>query len=401
MNNSIKTNTLRLGPNKKAIVLVGLSMFSAATFADPISGFEMLLDAHAVYSDNHFYEDDQERATAAGVIIPTFRLSNRTRHTTWEVQSQIEAAAYTAQRQDNYVDTSSGIRWGRSFASAAIDVELGYKTDHDPFGTDRTIGLSTQNRDLDKWNEPRGRIQLVWGRSGTHIVWLNLTSEIRDREYTTNETETSFLNRQEIYNSLEFNFQFSPKTALLINPFYNFVDYDDPFVTGGIDFSGETLGALIGLRWAATAKTSGDVRFGAAERETESTNEVFDSSFWQAGISWNPIARTSIRLFTGRSYLPSYQGGSQFIDAIRSGVQWTQDWNDRLSSTAAVSINSNDFVGTGESDDILTGSIKSNYQLDANLTLFVEIQHFNRDGTVDTRDAERNTLTLGFKSKFN
>lgn len=383
-----------------ALTLSSAVVLSTAVWAAPAEP-ELNLESYAVYTNNFYYAAADARNGTGGVLQPSFSYSDKTTTSNWAFRTQAQAAFFSVGDDDNYVDTDTALEMGWRQNRVGLKGQVGFISGHDPFGIDRTAGLTYDNRELDRWIEPHTDLSITWGDQRQGLLSLQARGRYKLRDYVSNEATTGFLNRTEFRNDLVLGIKISPKTALLINPYQILVDFDQAPASGSVERSGETLGVLVGARWSATAKTSGDIRVGIASRSPDDGSASFDSSYWAAGINWAPNKLADLRLSTSRAYKPSYRADVRFIDEIRTRLQWEQRWNIRLDTLAALNVTSNDFIGSTDTDDYVSGNVRLNWRLEKAFALFAEGRFYERDSSRSAADTSQKEIRVGFKAKLN
>ena len=87
-------------------------------------------------------------------------------------------------------------------------------------------------------------------------------------------------------------YNFGPKLSAFVEVGRHFLDYRDP----GSTLGGDRIFGFGGLRWQATAKTSGELKIG---REKRAFDEQLDSAFgytWDLDLEWVPRTNSSVRV---------------------------------------------------------------------------------------------------------
>ncbi len=371
-------------------------------WAEAADEFDFKLGLQGTYSNNFYYESANERAVSGAVLSPVIEYTRTAPAADFGATAKGEFAAHSYGKQDNYAD------W---FGSGTVNLKLPRQTilgftaiaeyGHDPFGTNRTEGQSSINQKLDEWSEYSGNVALVGGQDGTTRIGYELKYSVKTREYETNLASTQFLDRQFNTGSATLLYHFSPKLSVLAQGLHYTLDYDQ-VRTGGIDRSGEAVIGMLGLRWAATAKTSGDLRAGRGQWKpddpsTEDTNTVF----YQASLTWEPTRRSTWRLSGGREYSPTYRFDAVYIDSNNVALEWAQLWTYRSSTKITVGYSDRDFVGAGEKHELLSVTGRYSYQLDRDLHVYLQSRFLDRDAVAANEQFDATIATIGLEAKFN
>ncbi len=384
-----------------AACALGVAQVSGVS-AQGASNIEIKLGLEGTFSDNFYYEQSNERSVAGAVLSPAVEYTRDSASTTLGLTAKGEFAAYNYGNEDNYAD---------GLGSAAINFKLprnlvlGFtgiaEYDHDPFGTARTEGQPSQNQTLDEWSQYTGSVALVGGQAESSRLGFELEYASLIREYQTNEASTQFLDRQFNSASLTLLYHFSPKLSVLAQGTFLELEYDQ-VQAGTIDRSGDAAVGLIGVRWAATAKTSGDIRIGQGQwmPDSNAVGDV-DSSYYDASISWSPTKRTTLRLAGAREYTPTYRFDAIYIDAQSFSLQWTELWSYRWSTALTLGYSERDFVGAPEKHEVVSVTGRLSYQLDRGLNVYVSSRYLDRDAVNLSEQFETNSAMIGLEAKLN
>ncbi len=109
---------------------------------------------------------------------------------------------------------------------------------------------------------------------------------------------------------------------------------------GGSKVRGGADRTLMGLRWDATAKTTGYARFGRRYRGSKISG-VSDEGYngWELGVSCLPMPHSLVQLSTSRDYgLESENPASaDFTKGTTTRLDWKHDWTQRVVTRASAS----------------------------------------------------------------
>lgn len=364
--------------------------------------FELKLDAHAEYSDNFYYEPSNERTVTGAVISPTFNYIRNGRNVHFGANGGATGGVYSFGNEDNFVDYRLGARSTWSLAQEQrFALNANFRHEHDPFGQDRTEGTSRADRELDEWDEASVGAHYSKIQAAGAGFLFGLGGRFVSRDYTTNRTNTRFLDYSRAAGDLSIGWRFSPKTAMHLE--YTRVRSEiEEIAPGQPDRSGDADVLLLGVSWLASAKTRGVIKVGSGRRSPDDPNlDSFRSGYWSAGVSWNPVSRTTVTLNTVRSYIESYRLSASFVDATGSSLSWRQNWNSRMSTRLAVSYRTLDFIGTPDDDEYLRTAGRLSYLIGSGSTVYLGATHNNRESTRRGLEFDRTRAVLGLETVLN
>ncbi len=367
----------------------------------PPLGAVIGLETHVTHTDNFYYSVDNPKSAAGIVLLPRFSYAGETPAIDWELRAEAESAVFNGNTTDNYTDTSSTLKAklynGRSTWKGSVN----FRTDHDPFGLNRTAGSQYENRELDQWRQSSTDVIYGYGLDRSSPFAIELRNRYKLLRYTTNEDVTTALNRTDIRNDITLSLNLSPKTALLINPYHQVIDFDQAPEVSKPDRSAQTLGVLVGATWSATAKTSGTLKIGMSRRSPDDGSPDFDGSSWAIAMQWSPTQTARFRVHTNRSAQASYRTDTRFLDVISFGFGWNQQWTSQFQTAVSAQQASSEFVGAAFEDESRNGSMRATWALERGLSLFAEAKHFDRTSTKAGRDTTNNIFLFGFDVQLN
>ncbi|HUP91372.1 MAG TPA: outer membrane beta-barrel protein [Solimonas sp.] len=309
---------------------------------------------------------------------------------------------------DDYADVvaAAGLEW-QSALRHRFDYIGQLQFDHDPFGSERTEASGVQDRKLDRWRRFSGDARYHYGLP-TAPFNLDLRVTAGDKEYTTNRASsppgsglgggTRFLDFEKQVAALTLLYNLSPKTALLADAVGARTAFDNN-PGGSRNRDGIDLHYRVGVRWLATAKTSGDVRVGVVERRGKgAASSDFTEPDWEGTLNWMPLSYTQLQFQTGRRIQESYLTNVNFLDNTYYNLEWSFDWTSRIVTRLAAGYSQTEFVGApspGRRDDHWHFGANGEYRATRSLSLLVAGWLFKRDSTLDRRDYDKVTAYLG------
>lgn len=358
---------------------------------------ELSLDLNSFYSDNYYYEPDGENEVTGFVAEPRLLLSRAGSRLRGELRAAAELGTFDLPGDvDDYIDTTYGgsLEWQPALAHQ-FGLSASLAEDHDAFGVDRTENAAVRDRDLDEWRGVRSELRHRYERSGSRFGLETRVAGF-DKTYRTNRAATRFLDYDQAQGQVTALYRISPKTSVLADAVLMDTDFEV-----ATDRSGTDRRYRLGLRWQATAKTTGDVRVGRVERDFDLGRfEDFEAVDWQATLGWQPDARNTIGLQSGRRAVESYVNGVGFIDSRYHTLDWTRDWSTRLSSRAAIDFAQLDFYGLERTDDLFSVGLTASYRASRLLSLIGGAKLGSRDSSRAVLDYDRSSAFLGLRAAY-
>ncbi len=305
-------------------------------------------------------------------------------------------------QHDDYADAivSTGAFW-EPFREDRLGLNGSLVMGHDPFGTNRTEGGVINPAQLDDWR--MGSVSLNW-LHGVSISGLSVEGSISalDKTYYTNQFYSNYLDYNELTGQGIVYYAISPKTQLLVD--FSATQVQTPNIYAGEANQGGTLYQVLGgVRWLATAKTSGDLRVGALKREfVGGAQPAFTGFDWLATVRWNPARYREFALDAGQSSQQSYLTSSGFLDVQSVALNWTEHWSPLLLTRATANAVDLKFVNdnAGRVDHQYFGAVYASYSVTRAVSVYGTGAFGRRDSNVVGADYSRADVFAGVKVAF-
>lgn len=349
------------------------------------------------YSNNFYYQPTATQSVTGLLLRPALKYHAETGQAALDLKGNVEYATFTAPgSKDDYFDRTFGtdLAWTPTYRNRfLIDGSLTHG--HDPFGTARTEGSTSFNTDLDQWNRKEGGGRYRYGAPGARVN-AEVGVTVVDVNYTTNEAATRFLDYKNTTAEYSLFYNYSPKTALLLSFDRTGVEFDTPFANtlgpGGttLDTRGGNLYQVRGgIRWLATAKTSGDVRAGYRQRTFDNLPQSVEGFDWQAAVQWSPTTPLLLELKTVRSEDQSYRGDTNVLDVKATSFSLKRTVNQRSLFIFGLNDARTSFFGSGRDDETRGASIGLEIAAQSSVFVIANIGYAMRDSTDPNLDYHR------------
>lgn len=386
---------------------VGCATFCTLVFVlgnaraqDPgTSRWQADVGALGYYTDNFYYDgtDDARTSSLGGLVNPRASYKSSRGAVDLGVNAEAEIGTFDVPGSvDDYADglLNGSVSWLTSRRSR-WDFRTAFRRGHDPFGTNRTEDATAQDIDLDIWHAAEAGVKFRYGAPEARIN-AEVGLSALDRSYQTNEEFTQFLDYESTSVQYALFFNFTPKTSWVFDFTRVNVLFDEP--AGPVDLrSGDEYRLRTGLRWLATAKTSGDIRVGTFRRNYEGDDVSDQGLDWQATVQWAPRARTVLRLGSGRNTQESYRADTRVNIAENVTLTWRQNWSSRTNTEARLDRTTTEFRGAGREDTLYNAALSLDYMLSRRMSLVLGVNTFKRESNEATSEFERLTTSLGVR----
>ena len=351
----------------------------------------------AWFTDNRFRSENDEISETGLRFDPSLVLSYTPSLGTYEVgyEGQVDPVA-----EDDYDDH-------KVFASADVrpllrhqfKADASHERNHDELGLNRTQGaIDVETLKLDKWENTTLDGEYTFGAPDARVN-LSVRGGWRARDYRTNRSlGTRFFDHNIKLAGAGASYRVMAKTQLLLDLEHQDIEYE---VNASPTLDSKVDRALVGVRWAATGKTVGEIMVGYYSRDFDSSQRKDnDGADWRAKVIYIPGTRTSLTLETAHLNRETHLLGENSINEQAYRLSWRQDWSARFSSDLAVARFEDDFKGTSREDDSDIGTATLEYELTRKVTIKGGVEHTRRDSSLSRFDFNRTVLFQGFEFVF-
>ncbi|HSW11572.1 MAG TPA: outer membrane beta-barrel protein [Solimonas sp.] len=353
------------------------------------------------FTDNMYRSDDNETDAMGLIVEPAAVLAYSPSYGRYRLGFLGEAASFDTVDEDNYFDSQLFLTGDlRPLLRHRFEFDARYEHGHDAFGTNRTQGQAAlRDREMDIWDETGLTVKYIFGQSEA-LLNLYGRAGITGKEYDTNRQDpvnpalgTRFLDHDSTLIGGGVIYRLSAKTRFVVDVEQKDIDYD---IESTPSFDGDSQRALLGVRWLATAKTSGEAMVGYYARNFDDDGREDVSGIdWQVRVDWRPRLRSNFTLTTGRFVRETFLLGEDFINEQYAQLGWRQDWSERLYSETELGYFQHKFEGTSRDDDTVALRSALYYRMTRRITAKGGFEHTTRDSSTTSLDFQRNVLFTG------
>lgn len=356
------------------------------------------LGTEVFFTDNRFRSEDNEESETGLRLDPSLLLSYTPSAGTYKLGYKGSIDPVVGNDYDDHEVFLTGDL--RPLTRHHFEFDANYKQEHDDIGVGRTEGVADPDSlELDEWNEAAAHVQYTFGAPDARIN-VSARAGVTDRESTTNEAGpfgTRFFDHKSVLFGGGATYRLGPKTQLVLDLQHQEFEYD---VDAAPTFDSTLDRGLVGIRWVATAKTTGEILVGYFDRNFDADQrEDVDGVDWRATVTWGPVTSTQFSLSTGRLILENFQS-SDFVNVEYYQLVWRQDWTSRFYSKLKGGLLQSEFEGTTRSDDSTQFGAALFYELSPKVTVKAGVELSTRDSSTNTADYDRNVLFQGFEFVF-
>ncbi len=331
----------------------------AAVYSNGVSGWQLDLQASDVNFDASDVDD----------------------YSSWS----INGSAHLELNEFNLLDFNAGLqddvqRRGTGFS------QFGPLPDEPDTFEQSTLGVTYQ------LGSQNARLRLRVGGNSTSMEYTNNEEFATGRNYDQTGLQSTLL------------WRVSPRTDILVEARTNDFEYDQALFAGGqttasLDSSEQYV--FLGVSWEATARTTGSIRIGRADKEFDSpTRQDVDGPSYEVGIEYSPLTYSTFNLTASQNYGEGIGIGNA-TERKLLGINWQHEWRPSLSTVVSIQSEDSDYVGSALTDNVDRLSARLNYELARWLDVNIGVSTEERETNVTQAFGfDQSGLSIGFQASF-
>ncbi|MAY43407.1 MULTISPECIES: outer membrane beta-barrel protein [unclassified Neptuniibacter] len=343
------------------------------------------------HDDNIYSTETNEVDSVITVINPSVQLVLEKGLDVYSLNYAIKQGVYEADSADNYTDHDLTAQARLDFnVRNRLELLARYLKTHEDRGTGLNQGsAATANPEPVEYHE--NTLSAKYSFGGLEAKGrIDVSGQLVDREYDNFRAQTEGKDRQTASASATFYYRVMPKTSLLFEVNYEDIDYDLAAIT--LD-SVETE-YLLGATWEATAKTTGIVKVGYAEKDFSSAARDDDDGLsWELAMEWAPKTYSVVSFVTSKEEEET-DGTGNYIDTTSWSLNWQHDWTDKVISRASYGQSDSDYVSSTRKDESTNYGVGVTYKMRRWLDLGLDYNYSDRESNVAGTDYDKNSVYL-------
>lgn len=231
---------------------------------------------------------------------------------------------------------------------------------------------------------------------------LELQGGYFDKVYQNNRTATIPLDMTQADYGGTFLWRVMPKTYLTATLKQSKMDYKQSTST----LDGTNTYQLIGVRWEATAATSGKFSIGNLNKKFDSAGKAAgrqDQSLpsWEGSVEWKPLSYSTVD-FQTQQVANESTGLGDFSKNSTNRALWTHAWTSRITTKLGGSYSVDEFQNApvasagnaNRRDKTKEGGLRVDYTVQRWLKFGAEYRYTGRDSNDNTADYNRGQFML-------
>lgn len=359
-------------------VLLSLPASSASFDPAPVQagGFEITPSARlAIGRDSNVgLTNGAQTTTNFTMLEPSLDLALPTHGNVYGARYLGRWVRYSGSKTDNYNDNSLDVfadnTWSSRFKTL---VNVDYIKGHDARNA-----LLFRNKEL--FHATGFNVKGHYGAEGAQGQFELSVGQTSKRYDTNNSGATHFYdnNRTDLLGT--FLYRVAPATQMFVearNTKFGYI-----VALPGRNLDSTEQGYMLGVKWEATAKTTGNVKVGTMKK-TFNLGQLPSGSTatWDASIQWLPKTYSKVD-FKLRQGANEYGGAGSFIVSNDAQIEWAHDWTSYVTSTLSLGDGSDKFQASTRTDKRQTYGARLTYGFRSWFRVGLDYQHTRRTSTV-------------------
>ncbi|PCJ37573.1 MAG: hypothetical protein COA99_12590 [Moraxellaceae bacterium] len=350
------------------------------------------------YDDNIFHEGIDETSSSIVTAAPAVNLLLDDGINRYSADLGFESASHTTSKADNYsnrfltlsghLEPSSRSRWDLS-ANIIHAVE--------PRGTGITEGAGDAMDEPLEFDAQTAQVSYEYGALSTQGL-LALEVNYYNKNYSNFSVITEVMDFDSVLFGGMFFYSTNSKTDAFIEINQNAIRYDINDPSGSRD--SDDVYALLGVKWEATALTTGEIKLGLQRKNfTKSDRKDFSGFSWGVNVDWQPLTYSTVSVNTSRNATdPSSYG--DYINKSIVGISWLAQWNSRVSTTVGASYEEEEYIGAtmGRTDDTRNYNAIIDFVALPWLGLSVFLELTDKDSDLEGIAFKKNVVGISLKA---
>lgn len=343
------------------------------------------------YDDNLHLTPNRRDTSAFTSVSPRLHAEMKSGANRYDATLRVDHRSYWGSPNDNYTNYSAVGNADLIFdGRTGLKLTGEFRHASDPIGyTDRPI-----TKTPDQYNNYGVAGVFRYGAQGAQGR-IEIDGGAFARRYTNHHETTDASNRNTWRAGGTFYWRVMPRTEVLVqarHTRYNYTDDSDP---GPTQSSGENR-YYVGVKWEATAATTGILKLGYLTKNFDSSTIKDYSTFsWEGGIRWSPRTYSIFDLTTAKFTQEATGVGSAIVTS-RYGLVWNHAWNSRVRTQALANYQKDDFLDASPPrlDKTYNLGGRINYDFRRWLILGAEYLYTDRNSSLGVYDYKRNLFQI-------
>lgn len=309
---------------------------------------------------------------------------------------------YSTSAIDNYTDHNFGLAAKNDWSTRVNSlVNIDYNKGHD--GRNDTKNVGTPSGFVEHWHTTGIKGMAHYGAEGAQGQFELSAGQVAKRYDSNNSGLTQRLNNDVTSLKGEFFYKVAPATQMIAQIGTATYKYVDPVAQARADST--ELQYMMGVKWEATAKTTGSFRIGQVKKSFKTAGVPSNTNTaWDADVTWSPLTYSNVNFSLHQKAAESNGTGGIAVGGQTnvggsivmqdSNVDWTHEWSSQVKSKLSFGDGVDRYQLSTQVNKRQTYGAKVSYQLNRWLNAGVDYQNTRRNSTLNTLNYTQNIVML-------
>ena len=356
-----------------------------------------LLSTGYKYDNNILSESSDTKSSGIFTVVPSVNFFLEDGINNYNIDLAIDSGTYLSSSDDNYLNTNLGFGVHlEPDSQSRFDITGEANWLSEPRGTGISEGAGDAVTEPLTYTEQKFGVVYEYGALSAPAR-VDFSVDYYNKGYTNFTDVTQYRDYDSMKLASTLYYGTGASTDVLFEISRDEIDY---VKTSAVEANRDSndYRALVGVKWEATALTSGEVKFGYQEKDfVSATRENFTGLSWDATVTWQPLTYSTIDFTTARAARdPNVVG--DYINETLFSASWEHEWNSKLSTKLFSSYTDEDYSGANvtRSDDTTILSASVNYNLLRWLDVSVFADFTDKNSTVTNIFFDKTIVGVNF-----
>ena len=345
------------------------------------------------YDDNIFSQGKDTQSSGIFTLAPAVSFLVGDGVNTFQVDFGVESGTFIDSEDDDYVTGNLGYKGHfEASSSARFDLNVGVNLGVEPRGTGITEGTGDAVDEPVTYEEQEAELNYEYG-SASSKASIALDGRFYSKSYTNFQEFTRVRSFDASSLTGTFFYSTNSRTDAFVELKSETIGYD---ANGLVSRDSDVFSALVGVKWEATALTSGSIKVGQQEKSFDNAmREDFSGVSWDALVQWQPLTYTTLSFNTSRNAKdPNVVG--DYINESLYGVNWVHQWDEKISTTLGFNFTNEDYSGITREDETTMLTANVAYEIRRWVDMSLYINTTNKESTNDAIVFDKSIVGLNF-----
>ena len=352
-----------------------------------------IINAGYKYDNNIFSQASETTGSGIFTLAPAVKFLLDDGINNYQLDVGVESGTFLDSSDDNYVIGNLGFTSHLEPSSRSrFDLALEANKEVEPRGTGITEGSADRFDEPLLYNEQLAKLSYEYG-SLASSGRIAVMGRYYNKNYTnfTETTQFRSFNQSTLGSTLFYTTNSSTDAFIEIKA--GPIKYD---VAEAISRDSDMLTALVGIKWEATALTSGSFKIGQEQKKfSDARREDFKGVSWEGNVDWQPLSYTTLTLETSRAAKdPDVQG--DYISESIYAAKWNHEWNEKVTTTLNYSYIREEYTGFERLDKSNNLYADVNYAFKRWVDVALYIEYTDQNSTRENIVYDKSVVGLDF-----